>query len=518
MRQFLAFFNCRRRPVLWIVIVISLFISFGAILKLKNGPEHQYLVPEANRDQFTDVNGKFSLINGAKGRSSKSTAEHSITRGSSTSHRYVIGMNYWEQFTNALRNFFALACIADQWEVSIVQPFTAHSRLYGLDNVFLDDYINSSDTALDLSLILNPVSMESVLKERGLQSMSTLEQMLRYGDRKLVFLHFISIKPAHEYSIKTESTRNFLTNAFKRTGIVDCSNQQELLNLARLVSSNLNSILSHLQLNRDGEFYAQKYFCINMTSGLTPSELATQIELGSGNVSIIVVNWRGLSNGSKSVHSSKGIHPSNRLVIVNDRECTGHKHLKTFNLEFSQTILDAGKRFMEELAMADQQFIVVHFRSEKLSFRQTRFPRFMPNCVFEGIQMRDKILNEVGVVNGRSLRVLYFGDIGPYGSETCKRCKSVNEMKRLLEKYQIELTHFSPSKYNLPLDRGLVAAVEMSVMSHASHMILIGGGAYQTQLQVRFERRQQSKNKAIIMCTTDQQAIEITQRFSPSQH
>ena len=79
----------------------------------------------------------------------------------------------------------------------------------------------------------------------------------------------------------------------------------------------------------------------------------------------------------------------------------------------------------------------------------------------------------------------------------------------------------SPSLTHLPLDRGLVAAVEMSVMSHASHMILIGGGAYQTQLQVRFERRQQqfqSKNKAIIMCTTDQQAIEITQRFSPSQH
>ena len=42
--------------------------------------------------------------------------------------------------------------------------------------------------------------------------------------------------------------------------------------------------------------------------------------------------------------------------------------------------------------MADQQFIVVHFRSEKLSFRQTRLPRFMPNCVFVGIQMRDKIL------------------------------------------------------------------------------------------------------------------------------
>ena len=40
-----------------------------------------------------------------------------------------------------------------------------------------------------------------------------------------------------------------------------------------------NSKLSQFQLSRDDQFYVQKYFCFNMASGLTPPELATQIEL-----------------------------------------------------------------------------------------------------------------------------------------------------------------------------------------------------------------------------------------------
>ena len=41
----------------------------------------------------------------------------------------------------------------------------------------------------------------------------------------------------------------------------------------------IDSKLSQFQLSRDDQFYVQKYFCFNMASGLTPPELATQIEL-----------------------------------------------------------------------------------------------------------------------------------------------------------------------------------------------------------------------------------------------
>ena len=502
---------------------MSILFCSVAIIKWKNRTEHEYLVPVGSRRDWS------SLSHRPEGKrrhavSDVVTTEPAGTKRTPNPRRYVLGMNYWEQFTNAVTNFFALACIAHEWDASIVQPYTAHSRLYGLDNLLLDDYINSSDRALDLGLILDPASMDSVLRERGLHSMSTLQDMLRYGDRGLIFLHFVSEKPVHEYLFKSSSTRNFLTSAFQKTGIVDCSNQPELIEFSRLVSSNLNSKLENLTRVDTNHFHLHKYYCINMTHGLTPSELALRAGLGNDNISVIVVNWRGLSNGNE-VHSSKGVHLSNRFVVFDNEKCTGHKHLKTFHLEFSQVVQDASKRFMDELRVEDQQFMVVHFRSEKLAFRQYRFPRFMPNCVYEGLQMRDKVLNEVGVTGGgRGLKVLYFGDIGPYGSETCKNCKAIPEMERLLDKYQIELSRFSPSDYNLPQDRGFVATVEMAVMSRASHMILLGGGAFQLQLQVRFERRQLQlpsaglRNTAVVMCATDQQAVEITQRFSPPQH
>ena len=432
--------------------------------------------------------------------------------------RYVLGMNYWEQFTNAIKNLLSLACVANHWRASVIQPFTVHSRLYGLPGLLLDDYMNSSDTARGLDLILDPASMESVLRERGLRSMSLLEDMLRYGDRKLVFLHFVSVKPAREYRIQSQETNSFLTKYFQKSSIVDCTDQPELIGLARLVASNLNSLLVNLtQYTPSDLFHLHKYLCVNMSRGSMLDELESSMGIGpSANASIVVINWRGLSNGSVVHSSSKGPHASNRFVVLGD-ECVKMKHPKPLHFEFSETVLSATETFMQEVGVVNKPFMVVHFRSEKMVIRQSRFPRLLPNCFNEALQARDELLDQEGATD---MKVLYFADVGPFGSETCKKCKANTIMGRLVEKYNVEISQFSPAHYDLPLDRGFVAAVEMSLMSHASHMILVGGGSFQTQLKMKFEQRQlathyKARPHAIVMCSTDQQAREVTQRFSP---
>ena len=50
------------------------------------------------------------------------------------SYRFVLGLNYWEQLTMATMNLFQLACLSDNWNASVIQPFTLNSRLYGLRN------------------------------------------------------------------------------------------------------------------------------------------------------------------------------------------------------------------------------------------------------------------------------------------------------------------------------------------------------------------------------------------------
>lgn len=48
--------------------------------------------------------------------------------------RFIMGLNYWEQFTMATANLLSLVCLGNSWNATIVQPFTFNSRLYGLPN------------------------------------------------------------------------------------------------------------------------------------------------------------------------------------------------------------------------------------------------------------------------------------------------------------------------------------------------------------------------------------------------
>ena len=524
----------RRRFLVTALVVALLLVSVAVLARWSEVPYHQLLVPFAHAGEgnaATENHARLNLQDGFLGRgkafkgkqnrSNGGRRQNNIQASSSRAQnrRYVLSMNYWEQFSNAIRNFFSLACLVDRWDARVVKPVTAHSRLYGLKNIFLDDYMNSSDTSYDLDLILDPASMDSVLNERGLRSMSPLNELLRYGERKLTFLHFISVKPTREYIIKDAKTRIFLTKSFQESSIADCTGQPELNQLAGLVALNLNSqLLNVTQLPLDtNPFQLHKYFCINMTgTGLTPRLLASRTDIDRDNVAVVIINWRGTSNGSRVESSSKGPHSSNRIV-VRDVECL---HPKPLRFEFSPSVVAATERFMNKVGVANGEFMAVHFRSEKMLLRQSRFPRLLPNCVNEALQARDEMLSELGV-SGAGLKILYFADVGTFGSETCKKCKSIAEMKHLTGKYRIKLSHFSPSDYKLPLDRGFVGAVEMSLMSHASHMILVGGGSFQMQLKMKFERNQQllskagSKKKLVTLCASDQQALETTRRFSP---
>ena len=69
--------------------------------------------------------------------------------------------------------------------------------------------------------------------------------------------------------------------------------------------------------------------------------------------------------------------------------------------------------------------------------------------------------------------------------------------------------HFSPAKYDAVEDSGLVAAVEMETLAAADHLILIGGGAFQKQLGIKFRNKEphikgkQSKHRVHMVCWDD---------------
>lgn len=422
-------------------------------------------------------------------------------------YRYVLGMNYWEQFSNAVRNYFALACVANDWRANTVRPFTAHSRLYGLPNVFLDDHFNESTPARDLGLILDLASMDSVLTNARFPRSVPLTEMLEFGERRLIFIHFVSEVSHREYAVKSLETLSRLKHNFQKSSVVDCSDEPEMAAVARLVTSNLNSRLRS-DANR---FQLHTYVCINQSHGITPTDLQRLLVFEEGNATVVVVNWRGLGNGTALIHSSKGVHTNKRITLAGGQCLRRRNKGKISSIQFSQTVLSAADKFMKELGVTEGEYAVVHIRSEKLVFRESRFPRLLSNCMSEALWMMGE------VVGKRGLKVLFFADIGVYGSETCRQCSSVTRMRQLMKKYKFGLEHFSPTKYGLPPDSGFVAAVEMTVMSRAGHMILVGGGSFQTLLLQRFNSRRPGKGASTTLCSTDRQAKEMTQRFSPPQ-
>lgn len=514
-RQIVAVCGCRRRPILYTVVAVVVIVTVTVRFK------SHVLMLSPSSAQDNPVPGGGSLL---YSRSSYSHKQKSPTssRDPTTAlhhHRYVLGMNYWEQFNMAVKNYFKLACLANQWNATIIRPFTLHSRLYGLDNVLLDDYMNTTDTAYDLDLILDPDSVDSVLKQSRLRPTTSLEELLRHGDRNLIFLHFISTKPAREYKISSRATNHFLKSAFRKSAIVDCKDQPELVKLSQLVASNLNARLGNTPLETttpSQPFTVHRYFCVNLTHGLISTNLESDIKHHSGNTTIVVINWRGTTNTSFIKSSAKGAHASKKTIM--HERCSDKASPKLHQVRFSQKVLSASEKFKQELGIGDEQYVVVHIRTEKMFLRQSRFPRLLKNCIIEGLQKRDEFLSR----QKERIKVLYFDDTGAFGSQTCKNCKGTGEYLRVLEGYKLSVSHFLPSHYNFPLDSGFVAAVEMNVMSHASHLILIGGGAFQNQLHLHYEDNQVDSNrktKAIRVCSTDQQAAEVTRHFSsPSAH
>ena len=448
-----------------------------------------------------------------------------LAQGIDGKYRYVLGMNYWEQFNMAMKNFFGLACLTKRWNASVVTPFTAHSRLYGLDSMQLDDYINSTQTAHALGLILDISSVNTALAQQGFHSSAPLQEMLSYGERKLMFLHFVAAKATREYRIKSRETDTFLKHAFGKSGVVDCSTQPELLQLARLVALNLNSRLNDLTLRpsqlKKEPFQVHKYLCVDMNHTSSPEGLAAELGLsGVDNASIVIVNWRGSSTGAAVQTSAKGAHSNNRITMQNT--CLDNRHSKQ-SIHFSSAVLAASEGFMLRLGVTAGNYIVVHIRSEKMYLRQPRFPKLVKNCVKEAIAVKDKLLLS-SKEDGALPRVLYFSDFGPFGSETCKGCRTIGQVLSVLGTHGDTVTHFDPSDFNLPPDNGLVAAVEMVVMSHARHLVLVGGGAFQNQLAMHFHEHQRTlKTNGILrkgktaptwMCSSDKEASEVTLKYT----
>lgn len=263
-----------------------------------------------------------------------------------------------------------------------------------------------------------------------------------------------------------------------------------------------NALNNELQsLTSQNQFHIVKYWCINMTVFSTPHKSAMKMGFGEReDLSIVVVNWRGLGKTRVVRSSVKGLHLNNRVAMLD--ACKQRLSTSWHNLiSYSRPVLQTATQFAASLGLSPKDtFAAVHIRSEKLGLREPRLPGITKVCFEELMRLKDGLAHEYP-----SLKFIYITDYGPYSSDTCKRCRGSRDVKTYLLQRNIDITYFDPIHFNMTLDKGFAAAVESQFLSSASFLFLCGGGGYQSQIATRFQALKQKMNTKTVfrVCNND---------------
>ena len=358
--------------------------------------------------------------------------------------------------------------------------------------VYSDDNFNRSSLAHPLGLIYNMKSLNRVLQRKKFSPLSNFDSFLRYSSRNVVVVHYISPREARELPVMKGDVGETIERGFSKNYIINC--REHLSDYLQMLEEAMNSEVASKSNSVPpmGEFRIIKYWCINMTYASTPQESAAKMGIDEeADVTIVVVNWRGL--GSKQVikGSVKGMHVNNRVAMFNS--CKHYSFNNWRNLiNYSPPVLTAAERFQESLGLGkDEQYAVVHIRSEKLGIREPRLPRVTAACFEELMRLTNSLAHK-----HPKMRFVYITDYGPFSSDTCKKCRGSKDVKRYLHKMHITPVYFDPSHFNMTNDTGLAAAVESQFMSSASYLFLCGGGGYQNQIAARFQELRRHRSSS----------------------
>ena len=116
----------------WMTLLLSVLVVMYYV-QLRGEKREELLVTDALQTEYSSI--LYPSDNPHK-RNPLQVAHGSLQRDRRSRHskRFILSLNYWEQFTMATINLMSLVCLGSWWNATTVQPFTFNSRLYGLQN------------------------------------------------------------------------------------------------------------------------------------------------------------------------------------------------------------------------------------------------------------------------------------------------------------------------------------------------------------------------------------------------
>lgn len=392
---------------------------------------------------------------------------------SSSSRKYVIGLSYWEQLNMAVRNMFQLVIVANDWGSRVVEPYTINSRLFGLRNFVIkrETAITYSDVPLSLRELVDTDKLNGIICSNGLPHLASVQEFTDKSAELVIVVHFIHHRDNPNDLNVPANVKAHITTQFSSSPVVDCTT---------LLEHYLYRIGNLLQQETDGkrDHVIKHYYCVDATKLISTEKLAKMIGIADlAEFTVIVVDWHGYSSKSMVYNSAQGPHMNKRATLN-----TSYKgpSFAAVTLPHSQRVINATERYLQ-YSKITIPFIAVHIRSEKIGHVQSTHKGYVSSCMNKMIDMIEQLKKQHDISN-----VVICTDAGEAGSDSCANCRGRSETLQILHEHHLKITHFNPNMIGEIHDNGLIALVEMNILSHGDHLIVVGGGSFQNQTEQNF--------------------------------
>ena len=391
------------------------------------------------------------------------------------SGKFILVVQYGEQFNNAIENLFALVQLARDLNAVVVQPFTSNSRLYGLPYKFETKPVSSSKKRrIPLDNVLDINRLNDILLTRyNFHPMVTFQEYIQTSSRQLVFVHIVD-PYAVDNILPETSQMQLLKTLTKKGSVINCNSVSLSKNAA---DKTLEILTRETVKNGLSNFRISQVVCLYAAYPTTPVKIRnaiTRICPTCDTASVIFSYWKGVTSYAKDL----------TVPVSRPSLCLPNITFPLFILEaypFSETIKTMANKFVTD-TVGKSPFIIVHVRSEKIGYTKKQQGFTFDECLNKTLNLRDKILKKHS-----GLQVIYVTDYGKYGSHTIhkKECLGKILTQHAFHEMGIKPVHFDPVTYNSLSDSGFVAGVELSAMSQATYVILLGGGNFQVSNCIR---------------------------------
>ena len=413
--------------------------------------------------QLEDVFQRLKLQLYATDQALVAQAEENFRKGV----KYLIVLGHYEQLGKTTVNFFEASALASSLKRSIVQPFVKNSRFCGLPAGWFGSARKNTRLFLPLSLYFDETDFRNVMKQGNISNMVELNEFIQNCSflkhkRQVVIVYFIydgGAEDSKKYLYLSDKEYELLVMKLNSSsGWIDCSFINEKLKIEERFSG--------IEIGNQ--------YCVDPNKITSTTTLEQDILKKES--CVIFHYWKG-----------RGVQRTNFDITLRTEPQSLLKHLSPSSL-----IVDEVRRFFVSREMST--FIGIHIRSERqlLWYGFNKFKKCISllGRVIKDLQTRTNISN-----------VFISADVDDYGSDQFSPNFNSSQMEKIRAQYRklinkLKATTYTVRKIRNPVwtDTGLVALVQMNILSQASHLVTMGAGTFQ-QWIINYFKEQKLKIK-----------------------